>query len=288
MSRKQNQPNHTVLRENRDGGRGNRKGYPAHRSDLSGNAEAGAILLVVLVALALLAALAGLVIRVSESDLSTLAAERAAFRREVLIQSALATLGARLPASDLPEDGSPVALPLPGGTVILRIGAAPGLINPNFTRSTVLVTALAALGASPEQAQRLSLAIVQARGAANKMAFRDLGQVARLFARDPDLWPKVAPYLTLLGKAETIDILRAPLVLRGVAAPTSAAQVDFSGAGLTAGRGFYEIWLHVADAGLDASDPTGRLWTHVSALAGADHRLHILYLGWPETMGEGS
>ena len=103
-----------------------RKAVSQNPATTGGNAEAGAVLLVVLVALALLAALAGLVIRVSESDLSTLAAEQAAFRREVLIQSALATLGARLPASDLPEDGSPVALPLPGGTVILRIGAAPG------------------------------------------------------------------------------------------------------------------------------------------------------------------
>lgn len=252
------------------------------------NREEGAILLVVLVALALLAALAGLVIRVSESDLSTLAAERAAFRREVLLDSALALLGARLPSSDLPEDGTPVALAVPGGSVLARIEAAPGLINPNFTRTTVLVDALTALGAAPEQAQRLAMAMVQARGAANKMAFRDLGQVSKLFARDPDLWPRVAPYVTLLGKAETIDLARAPQALRAAAAPTSAAQVDFSGAGLSAGRGFYEIWLHVQDPALDASDPAGRLWTRVSALAGTDHRLHILFLGWPDAMGGAS
>ncbi|MBI1171976.1 hypothetical protein GC209_11280 [bacterium] len=251
------------------------------------NREAGAVLLVVLVALALLAAMAGLVIRVSESDLATLAAERAAFRREGLIASALASLGARLPSSDLPEDGTPVSLPLPGGAVMARIAAAPGMINPNFTRPTVLMAAFAALGAAPEQAQRLTLAMTGARGAANRMAFHDPGQVARLFAHDPDLWPRVAPYVTLLGKAETIDITRAPAALRNVAAPTTAAQVDFSGAGAVLGRGFYEIWLHVADASLDAADPAGRLWTHVSALAGADHRLHILFQGWPEPMMEG-
>jgi hypothetical protein len=73
-----------------------------------------------------------------------------------------------------------------------------------------------------------------------------------------------------------------------VAVPESAAEVDFSGAGLGGGKGFYEIWLHVADPGLDASDPEGRLWTHVSALAGADHRLHILAMGWPEPLKGGS
>jgi hypothetical protein len=250
--------------------------------------EDGAVLLMVLVALALLAALAGLVIRVSESDLSTLSAERAAFRREVLMDSALASLGARLPASDLAEDGSDVALDMPGGRVVARIVAASGLINPNFTREPMLASALTALGASPEQSGRLALALASARGAANSLAFSDPARVAKLFAKDVDLWGKVAPYITLLGKAETIDITSAPLVLRAAAAPDSAAEVDFSGAGLGAGKGFYEIWLHVADPALDAADPEGRLWTHVSALAGADHRLHILAMGWPEPLKGGS
>jgi type II secretory pathway component PulK len=250
--------------------------------------EDGAVLLLVLVALALLAALAGLVIRVSESDLSTLSAERAAFRREVLIDSALASLGARLPASDLAEDGSDVILNLPGGRVVARIMAAPGLINPNFTRQPVIASALAALGASPEQSERLAQALVSARGAANHMAFADPAQVAKAFVKEDDLWAKVAPFITLLGKAETIDVTRAPLVLLGAAVPDSAAEVDFSGAGLGAGKGFYEIWLHVADPALDVSDPEGRLWTHVSALAGADHRLHILAMGWPEPLKGGS
>lgn len=250
--------------------------------------EQGAVLLMVLVALALLAALAGLVIRVSESDLSTLSAERATFRREVLMDSALATLGARLPARDLAEDGSDVILDLPGGRVVARIMAAPGLVNPNITRQPVMAAALAALGGSPEQAERLALALASARGAANSMTYADRAQVAKVFAKDQDLWVKVAPYLTLLGKAETIDIARAPLALRGAAVPASAAEVDFSGASLGAGKGFYEIWLHVADPALDAADPDGRLWTHVSALAGADHRLHIQAMGWPEPLNGGS
>jgi hypothetical protein len=39
---------------------------------------------------------------------------------------------------------------------------------------------------------------------------------------------------------------------------------------------------------LDAADPEGRLWTHVSALAGTDHRLHILAIDWPEALKGGS
>ncbi len=249
------------------------------------NREAGAVLLVVLVSLALLAALAGLVIRVSESDLATLSAERAAFRREVLISSALATLGARLPASDLAEDGTPVSLPLPGGAVRARIEAAAGLINPNFITAATLTAALSALGASPEQAQRIGLAIASARRPANKMAFQNVSQVSRLFARDADLWPKIAPYVTLLGKSETIHLASAPVALRDVAVPP---QVDFSGAEMSAGRGFYELWLHVEDPTLDGADPAGRLWTHVSVLAGTDHHLYILFLGWPEAMMEGN
>ncbi len=243
------------------------------------NREVGAVLLVVLIALALMAALAGLVIRVSESDIASLAAERAAFRREVLMSSALATLGARLPESDLAEDGTPVSLPVPGGVVRVRIEAATGLLNPNFSQTDTLIAALSALGASPEQAKRIGLSIASARGPASKMAFQNMSQVARLFARDEDLWPKIAPYVTLLGKAETIDLRSAPPALRGVAAP---AQVDFSGGELLAGRGFYELWLHVEDPTVDAADPAGGLWTHVSALAGTDHRLHILSVAWPE------
>ncbi len=250
--------------------------------------EDGAVLLMVLVALALLAALAGLVIRVSESDLSTLSAERAAFRREVLIDSAIASLGARLPSSDLAEDGSDVVMDLPGGRVVARIFSASGLINPNATREPVMAAALAALGATPEQSQRLALAVASARGAANTLAFAHVTRVAAIFAKDEGLWPKVAPFITLLGKSETIDILHAPPALRGVAEPATAAEVDFSGAGLGAGKGFYEIWLHVVDPALDTSEPDGRLWTHVSALAGADHRLHILTMGWPEPLKGGS
>lgn len=251
--------------------------------------EEGAVLLMVLVALALLAALAGLVIRVSEADLSGLAAERAVLRREVLMDSALASLGARLPAPDLAEDGTDVVLDLPGGRVVVRILAAAGLINPNVTRAPVLAAALAALGAAPEQAERLTRAIMAARaGVGDGMAFADLARVKRLFAKDAELWPKVAPYLTLLGRAEVMDVAHAPAALRGVAVPQSAAEVDFSGAGAAASQGYYEIWLHVADPVQDVADPDGRLWTRVSALAGADHRLHILAMGWPEALKGGS
>ena len=256
------------------------------RNDFHRGGEVGAVLLVVLVALALLAALAGLVIRVSESDLSNFAGEQAVFQREVLIQSALATLGARLPSSALPEDGTPTPLTVPGGMVTVRINAASGLINPNFTSTPVLAAALGALGASPEQIHRLTLAIVSARGAANRMAFRDRDQVARVFFRDQELWLKIEPYVTLLGKAETLDVASAPLELRSVAAPSGTGQVDFSGAEIAEGRGFYEIWLHVDDMDMDALDPAGRLWTHVSARVGTNHSLLILGLGWPETLKE--
>lgn len=248
--------------------------------------EEGAVLLMVLVALALLAALAGLVLRVSESDLSTLAAERAAFRRDDLVQSALATLGARLPAQELPQDGTEFSLPVPGGSVTLRLYAAQGLINPNFTRAPVIAAAFAALGATPEQAERLTLAVVTARGAADKMAFVSAAQVARLFQRDADLWPKVSPYLTLLGTSATIDPVQAPLALRGIAAPQSAAEVNFSGTGQPGIVGFYEIWLHVDDPVSDTADPAGRLWVHVSALAGRDHRLHRVAMEWPANRDE--
>ncbi len=248
--------------------------------------EEGAVLLMVLVALALLAALAGLVVRVSESDLAGLAAERAAFRRDDLMQSALATLGARLPAEDLPQDGTPFSLPLSGGSVSLRIYAAQGLINPNFTRPPVVSAALAALGATPEQAERLALALVAPREAADKMAFRSSAQVAALFQRDGDLWAKIAPYITLLGRAATIDPVQAPLVLRSIVAPQSAAEVNFSATGQAGSVGFYEIWLHVDDPVMDQADPAGRLWTHVSALAGRDHRLHIVWMDWPAARKE--
>jgi hypothetical protein len=248
--------------------------------------EEGAVLLMVLVALALLAALAGLVLRVSQSDLAGLAGERAAFAREDVIQSALATLGARLPADDLPQDGTAFSLPLPGGSVTLRLYAAQGLINPNFTRAPALTAALAALGATPAQAERLTLALVRPRGAANTLTFRSLSQVKALFQRDAELWPKVAPYLTLLGQSATIDPVQAPLALRNIAAPQGAEGVNFSDTGQAGATGFYEIWLHVDDAALDADDPDGRLWVHVSALAGRDHRLHIVARDWPMTRDE--
>lgn len=252
------------------------RGFPMMRTR-----EDGAVLLIVLLALALLSALAGLVMRVSESDLSTLAAERAVFQRDDLIQSALATLGAQLPAEYLPQDGRAFSLLMPGGRVTLRVYAAQGLINPNFTRAPVIMAALSALGATPEQAERLTLALVAKRSSANQMAFTSISQVELLFQREADLWPKVASYLTLLGRAATIDPLHAPLLLRSVTVPKGAVEVNFSAAGQQGSVGFYEIWVHVEDAVMDKSDPAGRLWIHVSALAGRDHRLHIMTTQWP-------
>lgn len=244
--------------------------------------EEGAVLLMVLVALALLAALAGLVVRISASDLATLGAERAVLRRSLMEQSALAQLGARLPDRALAEDGRELGLSVPGGEVRARLLAASGLLNPNATREPLLARALQSLGAGPERAAALARAMARGRG-----GFASLGQVARLFARDPGLWPKVAPYVTLLGRAETPDLAHVPAALRAVAAPMGAAEVDFSGAGLAQGRGFYEIWLHVADPARDAADPQGRLWTRVSGLAGRDGRLHVLAIGWPEPLAAG-
>ncbi len=243
--------------------------------------EEGAVLLVVLVALALLAALAGLVVRVSESDLAGLGAERAAFRRNDLVQSALATLGARLPADDLPQDGTPFSLSLPGGSVSLRVYAAQGLINPNFTRAAVLKSALLELGATPDQAFRLTREVVEYRGNANKMTFWNFDQIARMFANDPKLLPSFMPFFTILGDAEALDIASAPIALRNVAEPSTAGQVDFSGTDTSSGQRFYEIWLRVEDPVGDAENPEGRLWVHVSALVGRNQRLYIIAREWP-------
>lgn len=251
--------------------------------------EEGAVLAMVLVALALLAALGGLVIRVSGSDLAGLEAQAALDRRAGMIASAMAQLGARLPARDLAEDGRELTLTVPGGQVQARVLAAAGLINPNATRQTVLAAALIRLGASESRAAALAQAMVRARGqeagrGLGRAGFTSLPQVARLFGADPGLWDRVAPLVTLLGRAETPDPARAPAILRAVVAPASAAEVDFSGASLGQARGFYEIWLHVAAPARDAADPSGRLWTRVSGLVGRDRRLHVLAIGWPEPL----
>ncbi len=243
--------------------------------------EEGAVFLMVLVGLASLAVLAGLVLRLSESNLAGLAAERAAFRRDDLVQSALATLGARLPADDFAQDGTPFSLPLPGGSITLRVYSSQGLINPNFTRASVILSSLIALGATTTEAERLTIAIVNQRSGKGELAFRSIAQVAALFRYDANLWPKVAPYLTLLGRSDTIDLVHAPLALRGIIVPQTAAEVNSSAAGQAGSVGFYEIWLHVDDPVLDAINHSGQLWIHVSALAGRDRRLHIVWMDWP-------
>ena len=92
--------------------------------------EEGAVLLVVLVALALLAAMAGVALRLGQAGLHALAAEQVVAGREVLVPSALAVLGLRLgEGSDLPRDGSPVLLDLPGGRIGARVQAAEGLVG---------------------------------------------------------------------------------------------------------------------------------------------------------------
>jgi hypothetical protein len=247
--------------------------------------EGGAVLLVVLVALALLASLAGVVARISQSEIASLRADRAAFDREGLTLSAIAYLGAGLATgADIPEDGQTTTLDLPGGQVLAQVQAASGLINPNFAQQPTLIDALTALGASQVQALTLTGAIEQARGNGADAGFRHLSDLARLFADTPDLWVKVRPYITLLGKHRTLDATTAPLALRAVAMATSLQSVDISGLSDQGGNGFYEIRLHVVGP-RDLTDPDGRLWAHVTALLDRSGRLRLFALDWPQPEG---
>ena len=119
--------------------------------------ESGAVLLIVLVALALLAALAGVVARISQSDVADLGADQAAFGRDIMMQSALALLGAKLGSgADIPEDGEVTVLAVPGGKVAAKVQAAAGLVNPGYAGHQVLINALKVVGASDVQALRLA------------------------------------------------------------------------------------------------------------------------------------
>lgn len=245
---------------------------------MSARRESGAVLLVVLVALALLAALAGVATRLSQSGLSGLRGERAEFRRELLITSALAEIGAKLAdPKGLPRDGTAIRLSLPGGLVEARVQAASGLVNPNFAGDPVLLAVMTALQATPEQAVRLTKAINAVRAARTGMAFRDLSDLAPIFAADPDLWQRLQPYLTLLGSGRTPDLATTPPFLREALPALTPEAVDFYQVGLSAGKGFYEITLKVVEP--DQTDPA--MATHVSALADARGGLKIFSVGWP-------
>lgn len=250
--------------------------------------ESGAVLLIVLVALALLSALATLIIEVSKSDLSALISEQEIERRDLLIRSAMTVLGAQLPSRDFPENGSLTRILLPGGNVIAKIQSSSGLINPNFVSQDILYDTILTLGARPDQARSLTSGIVRSRGSNSRMVFSSFEQIARHFNDNLILWERLKPYITFLGRSETVDLARAPMALRGVAAHAASQTINLNEHIRPNDRGYYEIWLHVEDAALDASDPAGRLWTRVSALVGTDHRLHILYLGWPEPLREGN
>ncbi len=239
--------------------------------------EDGAVLLVVLVALALLAAMAGVALRLGQAGLHALAAERAVAGREVLVPSALALLGVRLgEGSDMPRNGDPVVLDLPGGRVEVRVQAAEGLVNPDHARLPILQTLFTAAGASPEQALRLARAISDAR---QVQALAGPEDVAPLFAGDQALWPKVARYFTFLGTKTTVDPMTAPAELQAALAGVTGAGVDIT-QGLVM-RGFYEIDLRVLAP--DETVETARgLFTHVSVLRDKAGRLHVFRTDWPQ------
>jgi hypothetical protein len=239
--------------------------------------EDGAVLLVVLVALALLAALAGVALRLGQSGVQGLAAERVEFSREVLTRSALAVLGARLTdTGDLPRDGTPTLLTLPGGQVEARVQAAEGLVNPGYARLPILQAVLEAEGGSPEQGLRLARAISDARQA---RALAGPADVAPLFAADLALWPKVAPLLTYLGKRSTVDPAVAPQVLRDALAGAGNAGVDLTQG--VAQRGYFEIDLRVLAPGETLRTAKG-LFSHVSVLRDRAGRFHLFSATWPQ------
>ncbi len=249
---------------------------------MSTDRESGAVLLIVLVALALLAALAGVVARISQSEVAGLAADQAAFGRDNMMQSALAELGARLGAgADIAEDGETTVLSVPGGKVAVKVQAASGLVNPDYAGHQVLINALKAVGASDVQALHLADAIETGRGEGAIPAFHSLADVGRLFADEPLLWQKLRPYLTLLGKRRTLDPTTTPAILYPAAVALSAEAVDFNGLSTQSAKGLYELRLHVVGPG-DDKDPDGALWTHLSVLLGRSGRLHVFITDWPE------
>lgn len=244
--------------------------------------ERGAVLLVVLVALALLAALAGAVTRMSRSEILGLQAERAQFQRENLMHSALAKLQVDLEnTTALPRDGTPTRWALPGGTVEIQVQAANGLINPNTAREPLILAVLIALQASPAQAARLASAIMAARAGQTEAAFRSLSEVALLFVDDPALWQRLRPYLTLLGKTQTLDPTTAPRFLQAAAPVANPAGIDFYNTGQTNGRdGYFEVSLRIVDPAAKETDHANPL-LRASVLLDAQGVLHFITLDWP-------
>jgi hypothetical protein len=241
--------------------------------------EEGAVLLVVLVALAILAALAGVALRLGMAGVQGLEAERAVFQREVLAQSALVMIGQRLGAG-LAEDGQPEVLEVPGGRVEVRVQAAEGLLNPGYARLPLLQGLFIAEGATPEQALRLARSIGVAR---KGRALRRPSDLAPLFAADLELWPRVAPFLTFLGRRSVIDAATAPEVLRQVAAAAVQGGVDFTAPDRQ--RGFYEIDLRVLAAGETVQTARGAM-VHYAVLRDRAGGIHLFARDWPKEAPE--
>ena len=244
---------------------------------MSARRESGAVLLVVLVALALLAALAGVALRIGQSGLMGLASERAEFQRQVLMQSALSLVGARLgDPRAIPRDGTPVVLILADGRVEVRVQAAEGLANPAHVRLPILQALLTRLGGSPEQALRLTRAIAAAR---NSRTIAGPADLAPVFAADMALWRKVQPFFTYLGNRTTVDPATAPGVLRFALMGAMTSAVDLT---QTAGtRGLYEIDMRILAEGETIETGQG-LYTHSSVLRDAQGRIHVFFTSWPQ------
>lgn len=238
--------------------------------------EDGAVLLLVLVGLALLAALAGMAMRIGQAGLHGLQAEATIFDRMLAGQSALAVISTHLgPAPDLPRDGTPTILPVDGHRVEARIFAAEGLVNPAHARLPVLQALLQAKGASPDQALDLGRAIIAARVGGRMAGPWDL---APLFGTDLALWQRVAPDLTFLGAAATVNMASAPPDLRDALAGIAMAGVDIAQA--PGPRGLYEIDLRLLSQD-GRPDPV----TRHSVLQDRAGRFHMIRQAWAMEAG---
>lgn len=237
-----------------------------------GPAEEGAVLLLVLIALALVAALAGIALRLDRAGLSGLRAEAVLFNRTLAEQSALAVVASRLgPAPSLPRDGTPVMLTVEGEGVQVSIRAAEGLVNPAHARLPILRALFQAKGASPDQALDLARRVLAARIAGHMAGPRDF---ALVLSGDPGLWRRVAPDITFLGAAATVNASAAPPDLRAALAGIAEAGVDLTQA--PPQRGLYEI-----DVALILPDGLPGPVSRHSVLQDRSLRLHPVAQSWP-------
>ena len=248
--------------------------------------EDGSILLIALFSLSVIAVLASLTLRIMQSNLSMLAADEIPLRNEQLIQSTLAVLGARLPASDLAQNGRPISLKLPGGRIVVRIFAASGLINPNFIDLKEFSTLLSGLGVTSQKTRSLTLAMESERKYRRHNLYGNVYSAEKLLMGDIEIWNALKPYFTLVGEERFVIPIHAPPSLRIAQGVANAPNSDALSPDVDRLHGFYEIWLHVENTDMDSTDLEKRLWTHVSCFVGADHRMHVISIGWPEVMPE--